>query len=508
MTTVARHGVARGALERVEAVLDRSFGAAGNPLRHLGALAYASFWLIAGSGLYLYIFFDTSSTGAWRSVRSLQDSVDGGLARGVHRYASDAFLLICLLHLLREWILGRYRGVRWFTWVSGVPLLWLTWLAGVVGFWLVWDELGAFSAGAMLEWLDALGVFSEPLPRNILSGAQVDDRLFSLFVFTHIGLSLLLLLGLWLHTQRLTRPDNIPAPSLLAGLSATLIIAALVQPASLGRAADLYLVPAQLAFDWFYLAPQAVQYLTSPKTMWIVLLLLTAALSTLPWWPGRPEPAVIARVDPEHCNGCARCFVDCPYAAVTMVPTPERKGLRQLAVVDGDLCAGCGICAGACPSSTPFRTAAALVSGIDMPQLGVGTLRESMRQSLAVLREPGKILLIGCDHGADVSSLSGEGIASMSLLCAGQLPPAFVEYALRAGASGVVVVACAEGGCEFRLGERWTAQRLTGQRDPYLRASVDPGSWILIHAGRTELPRVVETVKGLRARVEAKAAHG
>ena len=48
--------------------------------------------------------------------------------------------------------------------------------------------------------------------------------------------------------------------------------------------------------------------------------------------------------------------------------------------------------------------------------------------------------------------------------CTGQLPPSFVEYALRDGAAGVLVSGCKPGGCEFRLGTRWTEERLLGLR--------------------------------------------
>lgn len=507
MRAPAPHSAARDALERLERLLDRCFGPASNPLRHLGALAYGCFWLISISGFYLYALFDTSSVGAWASVKAMEAGVAGSLMRGVHRYASDAFMVLCGLHLLREWILGRYRGARWFTWVSGVPLLWLAWLAGVVGFWLVWNELGVFSAVATLEWLDALGVFAESLPRNFLSGTRVDDRLFSLFVFTHIGVSLFLLLGMWLHTQRLTRPDTRPSRALGTGFSAMLVLLWLVQPASLGAAADLRSVPRSLTFDWFYLAPHVLQYQLSPAWMWAGALGATALLCTLPWLPKAPPRAAPAQVDPDNCNGCARCFVDCPYAAITMLPTPERKGLGALALVNEDLCTGCGICAGACPSSTPFRGAATLVSGIDMPQLGIGALRDALTAGLAALQNGARILVIGCDHGADVRALADAHTASLSLLCAGQLPPAFVEYALRAGATGVVVVTCAEGGCEYRLGEHWTAERLAGRRDPYLRGSVDPARWICVPAGRAELPRVRAALATLRARGVPEVNH-
>ena len=76
-------------------------------------------------------------------------------------------------------------------------------------------------------------------------------------------------------------------------------------------------------------------------------------------------------------------------------------------MVDADLCASCGICAGACPSSTPFRSVAELVTGIDMPSAPINALRQRLRQGLAAL--PGKqpIVVFGCDHGAAVAPLAG-----------------------------------------------------------------------------------------------------
>ncbi|MBK9360850.1 MAG: hydrogenase iron-sulfur subunit [Rubrivivax sp.] len=41
---------------------------------------------------------------------------------------------------------------------------------------------------------------------------------------------------------------------------------------------------------------------------------------------------------------------------------------------------------------------------------------------------------------------------ALPLICTGQLPPSFVEYALRDGAAGVLVASRREGGCAFRAG--------------------------------------------------------
>jgi coenzyme F420-reducing hydrogenase delta subunit/ferredoxin len=228
-------------------------------------------------------------------------------------------------------------------------------------------------------------------------------------------------------------------------------------------------------------------------------------LFALPFLPSRrTEKAPVAVVDPANCNGCRRCFADCPYAAITMVPHPNQRIGRTLAVVDADLCASCGICAGACPSSTPFRSVADLVTGIDMPQLPVGALRRRLREALEA--SPDAIVVFGCDHGADVSRLAADDtVHPFSLICAGQLPPSFVEYALRDGAAGVVVVACREGGCAFRFGERWTAERLAGTREPHLRASVERERVALVFAGAGDERALQQAIESLRQRIAPRA---
>jgi coenzyme F420-reducing hydrogenase delta subunit len=71
-----------------------------------------------------------------------------------------------------------------------------------------------------------------------------------------------------------------------------------------------------------------------------------------------------------------------------------------------------------------------------------------------------------------VRPLQAPDTAVASLLCAGQLPPSFVEYALREGADGVLVTGCRECDCAFRLGDTWTEQRMRGEREPHLRRTV------------------------------------
>lgn len=478
------------AWERIERRLDGVFGPASHPLRHLGALGYTLFWVVAATGAYLYAVFDTSVAGAYESTRALSSDLLGlgGVIRALHRYASDALLVVMGLHLLRELSFNRFGAFRRFTWLTGIPLLWLLPAAGIVGYWLVWDQTAAISAIASMEWIDTLGTFGEPLARNFQTADRINDRLFSLFVFLHVGLPLLALAVMWIHVQRLARPETRTSRPLTMGIVGSLGVLAILQPAPLAGPADVSRLPASLSLDWFYLAPNALSDQGGGTALWVAAVGGTAALLALPWIV-RSRRAPAAVVDPAQCNGCSRCFEDCPYGAIAMTP----NGGGALAVVDANACASCGICAGSCPSSTPFRNVEVLATGIDLPHDPVDRIRREVTTLLAA--QPGAAVVFTCAHAADPAPLREQGVVVAPVECAGQVPPAFVEYAVRHGARGVAVVACVEGGCEFRLGDRWTRERLDARREPHLRASVPRDRVVVLHAIAGEEASVIAGIE-------------
>ncbi len=495
------------AWRRLEQGFDRAFGATANPLRLLGALLFLSFALLLVSGIWLYAVFEPSASGAYASVAQLTRAPwsVGAVMHSLHRYATDAFVVLTALHLLRELLYGRWRHFRRFSWLSGCVLLPFIAVSAIGGFWLNWDEIGLFSAVATAEWLDALPLLAQPLARNFLRGASVSDRLFSLFVFVHIGASLLLLLGAWLHLQRITRAMVFPPRSLALGTGVTLLLLALVAPVMPLSAADLGRVPPSLDLDWLVLFVHPLMYASSATMTWAAVIALLVLLCALPWMPSAAR-APAAVVDAANCNGCRRCFADCPYGAVTMIPHPSAAPGRELAEVNAALCAGCGICAGACPSATPFRSVHTLVNGIDMPGLTVDGLRRRLREGLVGMAAARPIVVFTCMQGADSARLRAVDVLVLPLICTGQLAPAFVEYALRDGAAAVLVASCHEYGCEFRLGARWNDARLAGQREPHLRAGVPRARLGIVHAERGEEARLTSALGDLRGRLAYAAS--
>jgi coenzyme F420-reducing hydrogenase delta subunit/ferredoxin len=503
------HAVVRGTaqtlFERSENLFDAAFGGADNPLRHLGALGLFCLWILVATGLYLYTVLDTSIEGVYRSIDwlSREQWYFGGVLRSLHRYAADAFVIVMFLHLLREWAYGRYHGFRFYSWITGVPLIWLVYISGIGGYWITWDRLAQFSAIATTELLDWLPIFSEPAARNFLAPDSINDRFFTVLVFIHIGVPLMLILGLWAHVNRISRVDYLPSRRVMFATLGSFLLLAALKPALSAAPADLALVPADIRLDWFILFLHPLTDITSPAAMWTLIFGATILLFALPFLP-HPAAAPIAVVDAANCNGCSRCHVDCPYEAITMAPHPDKEN-HKIAIVDADHCAGCGICAGACPSSTPFRSQQRLVTGIDMPQQPVDVMRQQLEAKLAQLSGKTKLVVFGCDRGVDVSALAATDTATLSLICTGMLPPSFIEYALRSGVDGIVISGCREGGCDFRLGMEWTRERLSRRREPHLRNLVPLDRLQLVPASRSDGKQLIAAIDEFRTRLETRS---
>ena len=470
---VLRH--AKAGLRRIFDFLERGgealFTPALNPMAQLGTITFFLFWVVAISGIYLFIFFDTGIVNAYSSLEWISGPhwYHAGVMRSLHRYASDLMVVTMVLHLLREFSLDRYRGTRWFSWFTGVPLIWFLYVSGITGYWLVWDELAQYVAVISAKLLDVFPVFGEPLARNFLTPEHLSDRFFSLLVFLHIAVPLILLLVMWIHIQRISRPKTNP-PRLLAGLIlAALVAVALWRPAVSQGPADLTKVPDEIGIDWFYLLLYPLAEDWGAWSLWALLIGVSTILAAMPWLPPfRRAPA--AEIDLPNCNGCNRCVEDCPYEAIRLVPRTDDEPFPHQAEVDADLCVSCGICMGSCPSSSPFRRQQDLKTGIDLPGQPLREVRDEVVAASAGLHGDHRVMVLACEHGAGGGDV-GNGVVTFP--CVAMVPPSVIDFILSKDlADGVVVAGCSESTCYNRLGVEWTKQRFAGERDPYLRRRV------------------------------------
>lgn len=427
--------------------------------------------------------------------------------RSLHRYASDALVIVVVIHIIREYILDRLRGPMWFAWVTGVPILWMIFAAGLSGYWVIWDKLAQYVAIATSEWLDSLPFFGEPIARNFLHQTTLSGRFFTLMVFIHIAVPLFMLLLMWIHIHRHTRPRVNPPKGLAAGTLLALLALSIWQPALSHGPADLNTVPTPVDIDWFYLAVLPLADHVPGIWLWVAVGVGTLALLLLPWLPPSQRPAV-AEVDLDNCNGCARCAADCPFGAVTMGARTDGLPFSHQAVVDPGLCTSCGICTGSCPTATPFRRRSALIAGIQLPWFTVSALRDRCLELTAKLKGPDRVMVLGCEHGVFVDSLIDESTAAIRLPCAGMLPPSFLDFLIsRRLVDGIILTGCRMGDCYFRKGIDWTEQRISGHRDPYLRERVPRERILRCWVGIDQGQQLRKAIRAIRTRLRELNLH-
>ena len=475
----------------VDGLFDRVYSSAYNPLYRTGTLAALCLAVTLVTGVYLLFVYEVGRP--YESIRAIQGDVAlGRWIRALHRYASDAAVLAVALHVLRVFLQGKTWGPRTLAWVTGLVLTGMLFLSALTGFVLVWDAFGQKVAVAGARMLRLLPLFPEPPDRSFVGDRPVPSQFFFMNLFLHVAVPLGIIGVLWLHTARLARAAWFPERKVVWGTLAGLIALALLWPAPLPSAADLLTIPGRVATDWFYAfwVPIATVPAFALSGGTVLGLLFLAA----PWWlrpraAGRPAPAW---ADPDVCEGCQQCSLDCPYDAIEMVPGqhPEKYPLRA-SILD-DRCVSCGICAGSCASlaiGPPARTA--------RHQLA------SARQLLAERPEsPKRTLIIPCRNNGEVagaaeSRYGTDGRADLlAVECAGTLHPATVAY-LAAHFGATVVLACPPQACLHREGATLADARILGDRKPAIPGRIARQSVRVLHHSMGEWPLIEAAVDGI-----------
>jgi len=469
--------------------MDRIYGSRWNPLYASGSIVAGLLAVLLVTGAYLLLFYRIGAP--YESVaRITEQAWLGRWIRALHRYASDVAIVAIAVHAFRMFAQGRSWGPRALAWVSGLVLLFVMLVSGWTGYVMVWDVQAQLLAVEGARLMDALPLFSEPIGRTFVGDRPIPAAFFFLNLFLHIALPVGMGLILWLHVSRVARPTLLPPRGLRYGLLALLVGASVVWPVAMTAEAELLSQPLRAQLDLFYAFWLPLTRGLPAGWVWAGGVALALPVIALPWLV-RPAPAVApppSYVDERLCTGCEQCYEDCPYEAIAMVPREEGGDGRSMLVarVDPALCVSCGICAGSC---APMGVGPAGRTGRDqMAEAKAFVDRESPAR--------GAVVVIGCDRSATGSAASVSGAALYPVTCAGNLHTSVVEYLVRAGAGGVMVVACPERDCWNREGSKWLEQRLYHDREAELQERVDRRRVRLVHR------RWGEDVQ-LRAQLEA-----
>jgi len=483
----------RRPLAAADAGLNRLYGWRGNPLYQSGTIAVAMLLVLIATGLWLLLFYRVGAP--YESVARLTGNLwTGNWVRGLHRYASDAALVATAVHALRMLLQRRSWGPRTLAWITGVLLTGVTLLLGWTGFVMVWDDFGRQLALEGARVLDALPVLSEPVSRAFAGDRPVPNAFFFLNLFIHVALPLLLGLLLWLHVSRVARAVLLPPRPLLWSVVGVLLLVAVVWPLPMAPAADPFTLPASVPADWFYAFWLPVTRLLDPAVVWAVVAVVALGMLAVPWLtrPGgrrRPIPSV---VDRQLCTGCEQCVQDCPYDAIRLEARSDGRP-TLVARVDPLRCVSCGICSASCAP------------------MGVGPLGRTGRDQLSELRAAmaaredwsGQVVVFACQYGPGTraSALAAEGGWVRQVDCAGNLHTSAVEYAIRRGVDGVLILSCPPRDCRNREGPVWLEQRLYHEREAELQARVDRRRLRVAYVGGANEDEALAALAELRSAV-------
>jgi coenzyme F420-reducing hydrogenase delta subunit/ferredoxin len=488
-----RPALAAGAwslLRRADAGMNRLYGSRLNPFYHSGALVVVLWLVLLVTGIYLLLFYRVGAP--YASVERITEQVWlGRWIRSLHRYATDAAVVVTAVHALRMFAQGRSWGPRTLAWVSGLVLVFVFLVCGWTGYVMIWDVQAQVLAVEGARIMDALPILSEPLGRTFVGEGPVPSAFFFTNLFLHVALPIGLGLLLWLHVARVSRPVLLPPRPLLWGSVGLLLAVSLLWPIGMAPEADLFRLPPRGEYDFFLSFWLPLTQALSPAGVWLAVLLLTGVAVLAPWWT-RPRAAgrrPASRVDERVCTGCVQCSLDCPYEAITMVQLAGDRP-RSVARVDPALCVSCGICAGSCAPMAvgpPGRT-------------GRDQLNATRRFVASHRPGGGEVVVLACTRGAGgiTAQPSLEGHPVLPIECTGSLHTSVIEALVRGGAGGVMVVACPARDCWNREGAKWAEQRMFHEREAELQARVDRRRVRLVEAGAAERDLLVAHLRAFQ----------
>jgi ferredoxin len=474
---------------------NRLYGWPGNPLYQSGAIAVLLLGVLIVTGLWLLIFYRIGSP--WESVaRITADPWIGRWVRSAHRFASDWVLVAVAIHALRLLSQGRSWGPRLLAWLSGVVLVWLLYLCGLTGYVMVWDSFGYLLAAEGARMLDALPILSEPIGRAFAGEQELLAPFFFINLFAHIAIPLGMALVLWLHVSRVSRPVLLPPRRLSIALVALLVGISLAWPMGMQPQADPFHLPRDIEVDLFYAFWLPLVRPLSGGWALVVLVVLGSLIALVPLvtrrrGPAAPPPSV---VDEAVCTGCVQCSLDCPYEAITMLTRAPGGRSELVARVDPALCVSCGICAGSCG---PMAVGPAGRTGRD--QLADVRARIALGQVT-----PGQIVVACCDRGGRhwAGQLEAAGAMVHQADCAGSIHSSVVEILVRAGAGGVLLLACPPRDCWNREGPRWMSERMFHGRDAELKPRVDRRRVRIAHVSPTDAAGALQALRAFAGDME------
>jgi quinol-cytochrome oxidoreductase complex cytochrome b subunit len=277
----------------------------------LGGMSLTLVLLLMGTGALLVLAYEPTAQAAHASIRSLEGEVlFGRLVRSVHHWSANLLVVVALLHLLRVFATGAFRGPRQFNWIVGLSLLACVATSSFTGYLLPWDQRSYWAVTIVTGMFDYVPALGEWLQRVVRGGSEIGTSTLVTFYALHttlvpVAIAVLMALHFWrvrkaggvvrprtAEEPTSSRPETVLfLPNLLVRevavaltLIAGVLVLAIAAPAALGEPANPGMSPNPAKAPWFFMGFQELLLHFDPLFAVVVIPLAAAAgLLALPY---------------------------------------------------------------------------------------------------------------------------------------------------------------------------------------------------------------------------------
>ena len=218
-----------------------------SPLGFLGMLTFVIFIILGITGALLMLWYEPILDRAWDSVEKINDAIPFGFhLRNIHYHASNAMVMVALLHMYYQYFSGRYKIRNEILWVTGVILGVLTILEAFTGYDIIFSERAELAISIAASLTNSIPVLG-PDMREAFFGGGFSDFILRFYAFHVFWLPIAMLGLMVVHFPRFLVFD---VPMVMA-FSGAIMITGGVFPVDLGLKFDPNVPPGITVPEWY-----------------------------------------------------------------------------------------------------------------------------------------------------------------------------------------------------------------------------------------------------------------
>ena len=218
-----------------------------SPLGFLGMLTFVIFIILGITGALLMLWYEPILDRAWDSVQNINDTIPYGFhIRNIHYHASNAMVMMAILHMYYQYFSGRYKIRNEILWVTGVILGVLTILEAFTGYDIIFSERAELAISIAASLTNSIPILG-PQMRDAFFGSGFHDFVLRFYAF-HVFLLPIAMLGLMVvHFPRFLVFD---VPMVMA-ITGAIMLTGGVFPVEMGLKFDPNVPPGITVPEWY-----------------------------------------------------------------------------------------------------------------------------------------------------------------------------------------------------------------------------------------------------------------